>query len=142
MSERTRNGVGTAACLALAAAAGLHLAVLPEHTREGLLLGMFFLVTAVLQFVAAAVVVNGVSRRAGWVIVAGNLLVLGIWIVSRTAGIPIGPDAGRPEPVAWLDSLSGIVELVAIAGTLSLMERRALVGAGDPVVVGAGAHHN
>lgn len=106
--------------LSLAMAAGLHLAVLPDHLQEGLVIGAFFLVCAVLQLAAAAVVSAGAGARARQVIVIGNLAVIAIWAVSRTVGLPIGPDAGTPEPVSTLDALSFVAELVAIGGLFLL----------------------
>src|SRR5436305_12387075 len=112
--SRRRSTVATVS-LALAAAAGLHLAVLPDHLEEGLLIGAFFGVCAVLQLAAAVWVSAGAGRRAQQVIIAGNLAVIAIWAVSRTVGIPIGPDAGVPEPVSTLDALSFLAEIIALA---------------------------
>jgi hypothetical protein len=120
----TRRLVVAAVSLALASAAGLHLAVLPDHLEEGLVIGAFFLACAVLQLAAAVWVSAGAGARARQVIILGNLAVIAIWAVSRTVGIPIGPDAGTPEPVATLDALSFVAELVAVGGLALLAWRR------------------
>jgi hypothetical protein len=100
------------------------MAVLPDHLQEGLLIGSFFLVCAVLQLAAAAWVSAGAGRRARHIIVAGNLLVIAIWAVSRTVGLPIGPDAGVPEAVSTLDALSFVAEIIAVSGLVLLARKQ------------------
>ncbi|HUQ64125.1 MAG TPA: hypothetical protein VM121_10260 [Acidimicrobiales bacterium] len=116
--------------LSLAAAAGLHLAALPDHLEEGVLIAGFFAACAVLQLTAAFVVSGGAGPGARRVIIAGNVAVVGIWLVSRTVGVPFGPEAGTPEPVSALDSLSLVAELVAVGGLVLLgRARRVRLGA-------------
>lgn len=59
--------------------------------------------------------------------IAGNALVLAVYLASRTTGLPIGPDINHPEPVGGLDVVSGILELALIAGCAALLWRPALV---------------
>ncbi len=40
-----------------------------------------------------------------------NVAVAAVWLVSRTTGLPIGPGAGRPEPVGVKDVLATADEL-------------------------------
>ncbi|MDQ6928426.1 MAG: hypothetical protein M3159_07150 [Actinomycetota bacterium] len=110
--------------LALAAAAGLHLAAFPEHIAEGFLIASFFLVCAVLQLVAALMVRAGVGRRARQIIVLGNVAVIGLWLVSRTVGLPLGPDANVPEAISSLDALSFVAEIIAIGGLVRMGYKR------------------
>ena len=109
--------------LALAAAAGLHLAAFPEHLEEGVVIASFFAVCAVLQLGAAVVVSAGASLRARRVIILGNLAVIAIWVVSRTVGLPFGPDANVPEAISALDALSFMAEVVAIGGLVTMAYR-------------------
>jgi glucose dehydrogenase len=104
----------------LAAAAGLHLAVFPSHLEEGTVFGGFFLAVAGVQLAAVAVVGANGGRRALWAVALVNVGVVAVWAVSRTTGLPVGPEPGHVEPVSVLDSLSGAAEVVAIAGALVL----------------------
>ena len=109
--------------LALGAAslgAGLiHLAYAPEHLQEFRLLGTGFVVAGVFQLAWAASVATRDSRRA---LAVGGLLSLafaGVWALSRTVGLPLGPDAFHAEPVGLADlvccALEVPVGLVALA---------------------------
>jgi hypothetical protein len=100
----------------LAVAAGLHFAVLPSHVKEGMWIGLFFAVTAVVQLAMAVAVQRGVGPLSRLVIAAANLGVVGVWLVSRTAGLALGGHDAAPEPIALLDSLSVVAELAAVAG--------------------------
>lgn len=110
--------------VALAAAAGLHLAALPDHVAEGFVIASFFAVCAVLQLVAAVMVSAGAGPRARQIIVLGNVAVIGIWLVSRTVGLPFGPDANVPEAISSLDALSFVAEVVAIGGLARMAYKR------------------
>ena len=102
--------------LLLAVAAGLHLAALPSHVGEGPLVGAFFVVVAAAQLTAAVLVHRGAGPMARAVIAAGNLGVLAVWLVSRTAGLAVGGHAGGPEPVSILDGLATGFGLAAVVG--------------------------
>ena len=51
---------------------------------------------------------------------AGNAAVLGVWALSRTAGVPIGPARWTPEPVGVFDMASAVFEVAVIVGALWL----------------------
>jgi hypothetical protein len=101
---------------ALAWAAGfIHAAAAVEHFEEWWLWGVLFTVTTVFQFVWGAAAFRTRSERllaAGAVINAGVVLV---WVVSRTAGLPIGPEAGEPEAVGVGDVLATLDEVAIVA---------------------------
>ena len=101
-----------------AGAATIHFAVAPEHLREDFRFGLFFVVVATLQLAWGAVVIARDSRTlyAGGAI--GNALVLGAWAVSRTIGLPFGPEAWIPEPIGLLDGIATAYEAVLVAGSL------------------------
>jgi hypothetical protein len=46
-----------------------------------------------------------------------NIAVIGLYIVTRTAGIPLGPEAGEAEGVGVPDTISKLFEAL-IAGIL------------------------
>lgn len=115
-SRRRLDLASNTPALALAVAAGLHLAAIPDHAREGAGIGAFFLATAVLQLIAAWMVGPGgagVKARIG--IAAGNLALVALWAWSRVAGLPLGGHAG-PESVTLLDGLVVAAEIIAVAG--------------------------
>src|SRR5207244_3383707 len=58
--------------------------------------------------------------------IIGNLVVAEIWLVSRTIGIPFGPDSGIAEPVAFADVLCTILEVGIVLGSLALLKPRFL----------------
>jgi hypothetical protein len=51
-----------------------------------------------------------------------NALVVITWIVSRTVGVPVGPEAGEAESIGLPDALATSFEalLVAVAAALAL----------------------
>lgn len=94
-----------------AGAAGIHAWVIPEHVQEYRLFGAFFAAVAVGQAAWALAVLRCPSwpvRRAGIVLSAG---LLALWALSRTAGLPVGPEAWATEPAGLLDITAGVAEL-------------------------------
>lgn len=133
-SGRWRRGLtSNTPAVALAVAAGLHLAALPDHAREGAVIGAFFLGTAAFQLVAAWLVgLRRIGIKARSAIVAGNLALLTLWGWSRLAGLPLDAHDG-PEAVSLLDALAVTAQLIAIAGLCrggGRRDRRAGVSAG------------
>lgn len=103
---------------ALSVVAGLiHLVVAPEHFEEWIGYGLFFAVATVAQLMYALLIVAWKPTRnlllAG---IIGNGLIIGLYLVTRTFGIPFfGPHAGHVEPIGMLDTISKIIELGLIA---------------------------
>ena len=130
------------ALLSLAAAV-IHVAVLGEHFAEFFAFGVFFAVVAWLQAAWAVRILVASSRRPLWAAVVGNVVVVAVWVMSRTTGLPIGPEPWVPEPAAFLDVFATILELVLAAGAAVLLVQRgqAVLVAGRAavaVVVGVG----
>jgi hypothetical protein len=111
-----------------AGAAAIHFAVIFEHFAEYALYGAFFLVISWAQLIWAAVVLWRPSRLWLWLGLAGNALIVVVYVASRTAGLPIGPDVSHPEPVGGLDVVSVVLELALIAGCAALLWRPSLTG--------------
>jgi hypothetical protein len=117
----------TAVLVSLSAAAGtVHLAVAADHFAEYFLYGLFFVVAGTAQVVWAILVALTGPSRPLLLLSIGNALVVALWIASRTSGIPLGPNAGAPEPVGYADTLTTAFEgvLVVCAASL-LLSRRA-----------------
>lgn len=118
--------------------AAIHFAVMGEHFAEYVAFGVFFSIVAWSQALWAVGVIALQSRRLLLVGLVGNALVILVWLISRTTGLPIGPEAGAPEPAAFIDVLSTILEVAIVAGTaiLALRERPAPSMRGLPVRLG------
>jgi predicted branched-subunit amino acid permease len=105
-----------------------HGAVIDEHLREFAPFGLFFALVAVAELAWAAAVVKRPSPQTTAVGVVLNLGLVTFWVVSRTLGVPIGPQAGMVEPVGRLDLLCTIAE-VAIVVALSAFPAMPAAGA-------------
>lgn len=103
-----------------AGAAVVHFAVSPEHFGVGFLFGAFFAVVATLQLGWGAAIVTRPTRPLYVGGAIGNALVLGVWALSRTTGIPFGPEAGVAEPIGTADALASLYEVVIAGGSLYL----------------------
>ena len=111
------------AVVSSAAAAGVHAAVAPEHVRESVLFGLFFVGCALAQLVwTGAVAVHG-SRGLLAVGALGNLSVIGLWAVTRTLGLPFGL-LPAPEAVGPWDLACAAWELVVVCCCIALLQSR------------------
>jgi hypothetical protein len=119
----------TAARFVLAAAAvgagAIHLAFAPEHLDEYLPLGVGFVAAGVLQLGWAVALV--VRDSARWLRLGGvlSLAFVGVYLLSRTVGLPLGPDAFRAEPFGLSDLLCCALELAAGLAAIALARRPA-----------------
>lgn len=112
-------------------AAFIHGLVAPDHFAEWWGYGAFFVAAGIAQgFYGAVVLFSGAlegesvldrwsprTLRAYYLAgIGGNALIVALWLVTRTIGIPFfGPEAGVVEPVRPLDAASKIIELALIA---------------------------
>jgi hypothetical protein len=112
----------------------VHGLVTQEHFQEWWGYGLFFLVAAIcLIGFGLALITDAVDPRympgnahhlrrlmyaAG---AAGNMSTLVLYVLTRTAGIPLGPGAGSVEPVGAIDMLAKTTELLALAGLALLL---------------------
>ncbi len=104
------------AALLMAGAGVTHLRVTPGHWAEDRSYGAFFLAAGVVQLGgAAALAWRSRARGWRWTLVAANLALVAIWALTRTAGVPVGVDAGARETVGVADLLAVGLELVAVA---------------------------
>lgn len=104
-----------AACGISVAASMIHASYIVPHFQEYFLFGLFFVVSAVFQLVWGMVVWNRRNDRT--LLIAGavvNLAIVVLWIVTRTVGLPIGPEPGQTE-VAGLHDIIASIDEVAIA---------------------------
>jgi hypothetical protein len=117
LRKRDRQPPATATLIAAAfsvGAGGVHAVVSPEHFHHGLLYGQFFAVAGVAQLTWAGLVI---FRPRRWVLAAGltgNLAILALWAITRTVGIPLGPEAGEIEAVGALDAGAAVFEVAIV----------------------------
>src|SRR5215472_7104640 len=117
--------LGSLAALS-AGAAAIHFAVVFEHFAEYALYGVFFLVISWAQMIWPAVLLWRPSRLWLWLGIAGNAIVIAVYIGSRSVGLPFGPDVHHAEPVGALDVVSCVLEFGLIVGCAALLWRPSL----------------
>lgn len=134
MMQETRRALLWAGGLSLAAAL-LHSALIAEHLSEWWAYGAFFMLAMAAQGVyGLAIVGTDVmegrpihehwaprTRRAFYLAGAiGNALLVGMYVLSRTVGVPAGPEKGEVEAVTAFGVVTKLVELVLLALLLLL----------------------
>ena len=55
--------------------------------------------------------------------IVGNVLVVLIYLATRSVGVPLGPDAGDVEPVGVLGLATKVLEVLTIAGLAILLRQ-------------------
>jgi hypothetical protein len=102
-------------------AAALHFAYSPSHLAEYWLYGVFFVVLAWSQMLWAFGVVFRPSRRLLVAGIAANATVIVVWVLSRTVGVWLGPNATVSEAATYPDILSTALEAMVIVGATVLL---------------------
>ncbi len=117
----------------------VHLLVSPDHLAEWWGYGFFFILAGLGQIAYGLVLfllpwlvddtgaffrgqVPGIPPVFAWA-AAGNSMIVALWLVTRTAGIPVGPQAGVVEPLDFV-SVAVTVTEVALAGLLVVLAQR------------------
>ncbi len=89
----------------------------PAHVEELGDLGLAFYWAAIFQAgLAVAFVRSRVGGPGTWltrIAVGGSLAVSGLWLLSRTIGLPLMP--GGPEPVGTADAIGTVLQLLTVA---------------------------
>jgi hypothetical protein len=101
-----------------------HAFAVPAHADHWLLASAFFAVVAVAQFGWGIAVYRNPSRPILVAGLAGSLAVVALWVVTRTTGLPFGPDAGTPEPIETLDAMATTSELLTAGMAWMLLQPR------------------
>lgn len=102
------------AILSLGAAA-THALVVPEHMREYRLFGCFFVAVTVAQLVWAGAVLRWPTRTSYLLGALGSASLIGLWTLSRSVGLPLGPQPWQPEAVGTLDVTCALLEVGIVA---------------------------
>ncbi len=90
----------------------IHALAAVQHLDEYVLYAVFFVLLALAQIGWGIAVYRGPSRRLLSAGALMSLAVAALWIVSRTSGLPIGPEPGAPEAVGAIDSIATANEIV------------------------------
>jgi hypothetical protein len=139
---------------ALAWAGGLaHALAVSQHWDHWRLAAASFAVLAVAQFAWGAWAYRRPERP---VLVLGgvsSLAIVLLWVVTRTVGLPFGPDAGTAEEVGTLDAMATVSELLTAGLAFTLLRPRlaaripgtavyvALIVTLTAMVLSGGHHH-
>ena len=123
-SMSLKNAILIAAVTASLGAAGIHFAVIEEHLAEYALFGFLFLGLAWFQALWSFLFFVRQSRLRAWLGIVLNLGAVAVWVMSRTTGLPIGPDPWKPEVVGALDVAASLLELVVVACVIALVAPR------------------
>jgi hypothetical protein len=97
----------------------IHAAVVPEHLAEEWAFGAFFILAAAFQIAWAILVVVRPSAIVASIGAVANGAIIAVWALSRTIGLPIGPEAWMPEPVSTLDVAATLMELLLVVSLVS-----------------------
>jgi hypothetical protein len=102
----TERAYGTSAFFlaALVAGAGvIHFAMVPTHAADSLVDGIGFAVFGWLQIALAVAIAVRPNKRVLVATIAVNAAALGLWVLSRTVGLPVGRHEGIVEDVGSID---------------------------------------
>lgn len=120
----------------LAFALGLiHFLAMPLYFDQWLGYGVFFFAVAVFQVMhSMALAAAEPNRVLLWLGILGNGLVIALWVVTRTVGIPLfGPMAGVVLPVGLLDGLAQVLAAIQIVHLAMLLHQFDRLG-GRPLI--------
>ena len=109
------------AAAATAGAGVIHLSVIQEHLEEFWLFGVFFVASGIIQLAWAVAILVRPSRPLLLVGVVGNALIAAVWLMSRTVGLPLGPEVWTPEEAGSIDLAATGLQIAAILFVLTVL---------------------
>jgi hypothetical protein len=125
------------AWLSLSAGA-IHAVATVDHFSHWWLYGVFFLALTYGQVLwGINLLRHPPSDRALRIGAAANLAIVAVWLFTRTISVPLGPQAGSPEPVGVMDVATVLDQLALVAyaalivwpATRTMRGLRVLIGA-------------
>jgi hypothetical protein len=125
----------TSAALSLIAA-WIHFAYASSHWRDWWAYGMFFVVTGVFQGLLAPAILRW--PRNTWVVltgIAGNFAIVGMYVYSRTIGVPMGPHTGVAERTGAIDLGCTAMEIVLMGVLMSMLGQRTRRGIANALLL-------
>ncbi|MEA2229127.1 MAG: hypothetical protein QOF04_2757 [Solirubrobacteraceae bacterium] len=122
---RSRGRAAPVAAALSLAAAWVHLSYTSSHLRQWWAYGAFFLAVGAGQELFAAAVLRWPAPRLAVAGIAGNVAVVAMYVLSRTAGVPVGPHANVPEAAGPIDMATTATEVVLVGVLLWMLGRSA-----------------
>jgi hypothetical protein len=92
----------------------IHLAVVSEHVAEWWLYAVFFIVLGVVQIAWAVQAMESDPLPVPRLFATVNAAVVGLWFISRTIGLPVGPEPWEAEAVGAADLVCSGLEAVVV----------------------------
>jgi len=132
---RPTTTLALAGALSLAAA-WVHLAYAAPHLRQWWAYGAFFIATGAGQALFAPLILY---RPRAWLVltgVAGNVAIVAMYVMSRTAGPPLGPHAHVAERAGTIDLSTTAAEIVLVAILVTMLGARTRRFIIDALLVG------
>ncbi|HZD72885.1 MAG TPA: ATP-binding protein, partial [Actinomycetota bacterium] len=102
-------------------AAVVHASVISSHFEESTLYGWFFVLSALTQLAWGLLVLRQPDRSLLTVGAIGNGLIVSLWAVTRTSGLPIGPTPWQAEGAGAFDVVATALELALVILSLALL---------------------
>jgi hypothetical protein len=120
---RAAEALALGAAVASGVAAAIHSGAIGAHLEESRLFAASFGAMALAQGGWMILIFVVPSRRrylaGAWL----NGAVVFVWLLSRTVGLPLGPDPWVAEPVGAMDATATLAELLAVVGSLHLASK-------------------
>lgn len=132
MSSPQTTPMARATALRWTAGAGLfgaalvHAMAVPVHYEHWRAAGFFFALLAVAEANLAALLAVSTRRSVAGAAVALNAGTMALWAVSRTVGLPFGPEAGHAEITGTADLMATGFEAVSGLAAGLLLARSSL----------------
>jgi hypothetical protein len=102
----------------------IHYGVVPEHRAEWWLYAVFFTLLGAFEMVWAFAIWTGSNRRLLLLGVLVNVATLVLWTVTRTTGLPFGPEPGEPEQIGIADTLCVAAEVATVVAAMLALRRQ------------------
>jgi len=102
----------------------VHFAYAGSHFDQWWAYGVFFVAAGNLQILLAILLV---WRPRAWLPlagIAGNLVVVTLYVISRTDGVPVGPHARVVEDAGAVDWATTAAQVAIIAALIAMLEGR------------------
>ncbi|HVM53326.1 MAG TPA: hypothetical protein VM262_09025 [Acidimicrobiales bacterium] len=125
----------TALAVVVALAAAIHVATAPPHLEDSTVLGLGFLAAAWAQLAVAWAALARPARRVWTAAIVLHVVLVAVWAVSRTAGLPFGEHAGHPEDVTIVDLTTVGLQVAAVLLAARLLLFRG-AGIGRALAIG------
>ena len=133
-SWRRRRSIEKFVGVCVIVSGSVHGLVASEHFQEWWGYGVFFMAAAIcLIGLGLALITDAIDprympgnvprlRQLMYSVGAiGNVSILGLYVLTRTTGIPLGPASGSIEPVGGLDLIAKTTEALAVVGLVALL---------------------